>query len=72
MNIADLDYRSLPVAQRLQLVGDIRDSIATEAPDALEPSTADKAEWHRRLAAHEADPGNAVPWPTSPSEGNTP
>lgn len=58
------DYRSLSVDERLQLVGDIWDSIAEEAnvkPDALPLTDEQKAELDRRLAEHEADPSSAVP-----------
>ena len=58
------DYRALSIAERLQLVGDVWDSIATEQPDAtaLPVSNSERAELDRRLAAHDTDPGTAVPW----------
>lgn len=58
------DYRSLSVDERLQLVGDIWDSIAEEAnvkPDVLPLTEEQKAELDRRLAEYEADPSSAVP-----------
>lgn len=58
------DYRSLSVDERLQLVGDIWDSIAEEAnvkPDVLPLTDEQKAELDRRLAEYEADPSSAVP-----------
>ena len=58
------DYRSLSVAERLELVGDIWDSIADEAnasPDLLPLSEAEKAELDRRLANHDAHPDAAAP-----------
>lgn len=58
------DYRSLSVADRLQLVGDIWDSIAEEAsaaPDVLPLTPDQKTELDRRLAAHDADPSAGVP-----------
>lgn len=58
------DFRRLTIAERLQLVGDIWDSIAEEAtaaPDALPLSDAERAELDRRLAEHEANPGAAIP-----------
>lgn len=58
------DYRSLSVDKRLQLVGDIWDSIAEEAtvkPDVLPLTDEQKAELDRRLAEYEADPSSAVP-----------
>jgi putative addiction module component (TIGR02574 family) len=58
------DYRSLSVDERLQLVGDIWDSIAEEAnvkPDVLPLTDEQKAELDRRIAAYEADPSSGVP-----------
>ncbi len=61
----DLDeLRRLPVADRLQLVEDLWDSIAAEAPDEALPLTPElAAELDRRLAEHRADPAAARPWP---------
>jgi putative addiction module component (TIGR02574 family) len=58
------DYRSLSVADRLQLVGDIWDSIAEEANASAEvlPLTDDqKAELDRRIAEFDADPSIGIP-----------
>ena len=55
--------RHLSVAERLQLVEDLWDSIAQDAPDEALPVTPElAAELERRLAEHERDPGSAVPW----------
>ena len=55
--------RALSVAERLQLVEDLWDSIAQEAPDEALPVTAAlAAELDRRAAEHAADPGAALPW----------
>jgi putative addiction module component (TIGR02574 family) len=51
----------LSVAERIQLVEDLWDSIAAD-PEALPLTEAQKAELDRRLAEHEADPDSAVPW----------
>lgn len=61
----DVDaLRRLSVAERLQLVEDLWDSIAQEAPDDAFPITPEvAAELDRRLTEHEADPGAAIPWP---------
>ena len=59
---ATVEYMKLSVSERIQLVEDIWDSIAAEAPDTVELSEAQKAELHRRLAAHRADPSSAIPW----------
>ena len=58
------DYRALSIAERLQLVEDVWDSIATEQPDAtaLPLTAAERAELDRRLDAHGKDPAAAVPW----------
>ena len=58
------DYRSLSVDERLQLVGDIWDSIAEEAqlsPDLLPLSDEQKNELDRRRAELEADPSAGIP-----------
>lgn len=51
----------LSVAERIQLVEDLWDSIAAD-PDAFPLTEAQKAELDRRLAEHEADPDSAIPW----------
>lgn len=58
------DYRSLSVADRLELVGDIWDSIAeeaNEAPDLLPLTDEQKTELDRRLTEYHADPSAGVP-----------
>jgi putative addiction module component (TIGR02574 family) len=58
------DYRSLSVDERLELVGDIWDSIADEAntnPDLLPLSDAERAELDRRVAALDANPATGIP-----------
>jgi putative addiction module component (TIGR02574 family) len=59
---ATTEYMKLSVSERIQLVEDIWDSIAAEAPDTIELSQAQKAELHRRVAEHRTDPTTAVPW----------
>lgn len=55
--------RRLPVAERLQLVGDLWDSIAADAPDEAFPMTPElAAELDRRLAEADADPAGGIPW----------
>ena len=56
------EYLKLSVSERLQLVEDIWDSIAAEAPDTVGLSQAQKTELYRRVAAHRVDPSTAVPW----------
>jgi putative addiction module component (TIGR02574 family) len=51
----------LSVAERIQLVEDIWDSIAAE-PDALSLTQEQRDELDRRLASQEANPGIGRPW----------
>jgi putative addiction module component (TIGR02574 family) len=51
----------LSVAERIQLVEDLWDSIAAD-PEALPLTEEQKAELDRRLAEHRADPDPAIPW----------
>ena len=55
------DYRSLSVADRLQLVGDIWDSIA-ETPEEVKLTEEQKAELDRRIEAMEQNPKEGLPW----------
>jgi putative addiction module component (TIGR02574 family) len=55
--------RRLSVAERLQLVEDLWDSIAKDAPDEALPVTPElAAELDRRVAEHEHEPTAALPW----------
>lgn len=60
----DMDaIRRLSVAERVQLVQDIWDTLQPTAEDL--PLTDDQREvLERRLAEHQADPVSAVPWET--------
>jgi putative addiction module component (TIGR02574 family) len=58
------DYRRLSIAERLQLVEDIWDSIATDADaESLPVSEADKVLLDERMAEQDASPGTGAPWP---------
>ncbi len=57
-----LDYRTLPLSERIQLVEDIWDSIAEETSAAPCLADDDRRELHDRLAAHRADPSSGVSW----------
>jgi|GEM_PF-227502 len=59
---ATAEYLKLSVSERIQLVEDIWDSIAAEAPSTVGLSQSQKVELHRRVAEHRADPSTAVPW----------
>jgi putative addiction module component (TIGR02574 family) len=55
------DLLKLSVAERIQLVEDLWDSIAAD-PEGLPLTEAQKEELDRRLEEHEADPDSAIPW----------
>ena len=58
------DYRKLSIAERLQLVEDIWDSIAQDADAESLPLTEEqKAILDKRLAEFEANPGAGASWP---------
>ena len=55
--------RRLSVAERMQLVADLWDSIAADAPGEALPVTPElAAELDAEIEAHERDPGSATPW----------
>ena len=55
------DVLELPVEERLELVGDIWDSIA-QVPGAIDLTEAQRAELDRRLEAYRRDPKAGSPW----------
>jgi putative addiction module component (TIGR02574 family) len=60
-SLSDVAIKQLSVAERLDLISELWDSI----PDSLEELPI--PDWHReelerRLAAADADPGAAIPW----------
>jgi putative addiction module component (TIGR02574 family) len=58
------DYRKLSIAERLQLVEDIWDSIAQDADAESFPLTEEhRAILDKRLAEFEADPSAGASWP---------
>jgi putative addiction module component (TIGR02574 family) len=60
----EFDYRRLSIAERLQLVEDIWDSIAADADlTSLPLSNEDQAVLDERLADIEANPKAGAPWP---------
>ena len=62
MNTATLNFKALPVAERIQLVEDIWDSIAEDTSEPLHLSPQESAELHRRLSEHQSDPSSGIPW----------
>jgi putative addiction module component (TIGR02574 family) len=51
----------LSIAERIQLVEDIWDSIAV-VPDAIEMTEEQEAELDRRLEAYQANPNEGISW----------
>lgn len=62
MITAPMNYRTLPISERIELVEDIWDSIAEETSSPLQLSEAERMELRRRLAEHQADPASSIPW----------
>jgi putative addiction module component (TIGR02574 family) len=56
------DFSHLSLAERIQLVEDLWDSIATEGSAAVALSDAQREELRRRAQVHDADPDGVVPW----------
>jgi len=56
-----LKFGHLTVAERIQLVEDIWDSIS-QTEEVLELSDAQRKELDRRIASHDARPDEAIPW----------
>ena len=55
------DVLEMPVEERLELVGEIWESIA-QVPNAVELTDAQRAELDRRVEAYRRDPGAGSPW----------
>lgn len=62
MNTSTLNFKALPVSERIQLVEDIWDSIAEETSGSPGLSVEERAELQRRYAAHLADPSSSISW----------
>lgn len=62
------DYGQLSISERLQLVEDIWDSIAQEAPEAVPLTEAQRVELDRREDEHRRNPGSAIPWSQASEE----
>jgi len=52
----------LSTAEKVQLVEDLWDHIATETLAEIVLSETQRVELERRLAEHEANPDQAIPW----------
>ncbi|MDQ3816372.1 MAG: addiction module protein [Acidobacteriota bacterium] len=55
------DILQMSVAERIQLVEDIWDSLAA-SPESIPVTDAQKAELDRRLQAHAQNPDEGIPW----------
>ena len=62
MTSSTLAFKTLPLSDRIQLVEDIWDSIAEETAGSFQLSVQDRAEFHARYVAHQADPKSSIPW----------
>lgn len=56
------ELAKLSITERIQLVEDLWDSIAAEAPEAIPLTDAQRSELRRRWRAHRDDPTAAVLW----------
>jgi putative addiction module component (TIGR02574 family) len=61
MNTQLSEILQLSVAERIQLVEDIWDSIAT-VPEAISLTEEQAAELENRLEAYQANPGEGISW----------
>jgi len=59
--LTPVEIAALPVADRLELIEQLWDSLESEAADLAVPDW-HRAELDRRLAAHAASPDVALPW----------
>jgi putative addiction module component (TIGR02574 family) len=62
MSQTNPDFRSLSVAERIQLAEDIWDSIAADSPESPTLSSAQRQEIQNRLQAHDNEPSTALSW----------
>ena len=60
--VARKDIVNLTIAERIELIGDIWDTMA-EVPEAVTLTEAQKTELDRRLDAYRKDPTAGAPWP---------
>ncbi|HEU0202710.1 MAG TPA: addiction module protein [Burkholderiaceae bacterium] len=62
MSAIPSELEKLSVAERIQLVEDLWDSIARDTPEALTFTEEQRTELRRRWKAHRDDPGSATSW----------
>jgi putative addiction module component (TIGR02574 family) len=56
------ELNKLTLAERIQLVEDLWDSIAAEANESVPLTENQLAELRRRVRAHQDNPAAAIPW----------
>ncbi len=59
--VARKDILNLSIAERIELIGDLWDSMA-EVPEAVALTETQKAELDKRLDAYRKDPTTGAPW----------
>jgi putative addiction module component (TIGR02574 family) len=62
MSAIPAELAKLSITERIQLVEDLWDSIAAEAPEAIALTDSQRDELRRRWQAHRDDPAAAVSW----------
>ena len=62
MSTGAVNFKELPISERIQLVEDIWDSIAEETTTSPQLLPEQRAELHRRYTGHQANPSSSVPW----------
>ena len=62
MTTGAVNFKELPISERIQLVEDIWDSIAEETTISPQLSPEQRAELHRRYANHQANPSSSLSW----------
>ena len=62
MNSTALNFRSLPVSERIELAQDIWDSIAEETPSQLRLTPGERDMLQQRLEDHHANPSSSIRW----------
>jgi putative addiction module component (TIGR02574 family) len=60
--LAEREILGLSIAERIELIGEIWDSMAA-VPEAIALTEAQKAELDRRLDAYHENPTTGSPWP---------
>jgi putative addiction module component (TIGR02574 family) len=62
MELSALNFKELPLSERIQLAQDIWDSIAEETSEELRLPPEELAELRQGLAEHQNQPDSGIPW----------